>query len=90
MGLRIEWRANTGKYQSGESAYLGKVVVGGISWSSYYDQTSDETYNAAVLLPGIVIQDKNYTYERGKEIVEHAVNKWFQMCGLEVFVEEEG
>ena len=76
--MNIQWRTNTGRYSSGESAFLGKWKIGGYSYSVMARKDDPNVWDPYCRLPG---GDRNYpavaTEEDARNEVARLIHHWF-------------
>lgn len=74
------WKANTGKYTTGEVYWIGKINVG--AWFNPVVSKGEPTkYRAMIELPGIKMKEGTTDFnnaEDAKKRVEAAVATWFK------------
>ena len=78
--LNFKWKTKAGQYQSGESLYLNKILVGSYSWNISRSRGSTESnhYAGSIFLPSLHF--KNVYGEKSEEVkakVEKVINAWF-------------
>lgn len=76
--MEIEWEPQTGKYQRGEWARVGKVIVGSAYYSGMSGRDDLRKYACACDLPGIKQPSEHYvTIGEAKARLERMVRTWF-------------
>ena len=84
--MNIQWRKNTGRFSSGESAFLGKWRVGGYSYSVTARKGDPNVWDPHCRLPWV---NRDYpavaTEEEARNRVERLVRHWFD----NIFTEDE-
>ena len=78
--LNLKWKTNTGQYQTGESLYLNKILIGSYGWNSGRSRgsTNLDHYVGDVLLPSL--KNKRVIADEVEDIkikVEGIVDSWF-------------
>ena len=81
MKLNFKWKENTEQYQSGESLYLNRLLVGGYGWnaSRSRDESKDSTKNyvGQTTLPQATKSLYGENTDEIKTKIEHRVTAWF-------------
>jgi len=79
--LKFKWVRKTGKYQTGEVLFLGRVCVASYEWNAGRPQGQlDRTWIGHVLLPGLAEQSKTLYGEDTTEMksrIQGIVTSWF-------------
>lgn len=77
--MNIKWRPLTGPYQSGQEAYVGKIILGHVNYDSLRSRDDPKKYEATSTLPQIKINPSHFlTSEEAKAKVEYAIKFWFK------------
>jgi len=78
--LKIEWKAKTGKYETGDNAFVGKILIGSIGYDGARPRGSVEMFAASFRLPGIKGSLGHFKDDKAaKEKVEFAFRHWLKM-----------
>lgn len=74
----VTWKESKGKFASGETAFLGRWIVGGYCWGSFRDKDgNDLPYKATSCLPGLKPILGTYKDQEGaRRRVEIATEYW--------------
>lgn len=81
--LNFQWKETRLLYQSGESLYLGRILLASYSWNSNRskeDKTNDNDWVGEVNLPSLTFEAKRQygtTPEEIKARIEKTVTDWF-------------
>jgi len=82
MKLNFKWKENTRRFQSGESLYLNRILVGSYGWnvSRSRDESRDATkdYVGQTTLPQATQPIYGQAPDRIKAKIEHQVTTWFK------------
>lgn len=80
--MEYTWRVKTGQFQSGQSMYLNRILLGGYYWNGTQPQSAhDDSKNwvGELALPSLV---KGMIYGHSEENIraemERAANSWFK------------
>ena len=75
--MNIQWKKNVRRFESGESAYLGKWRVGGYSYSVSASRNDPNVWDLHCSLPGL---DRRYpavaTEEDARNGIERLIRHW--------------
>lgn len=80
--LNFQWKENKGQYQTGESLFLNRIMVGSYGWngtrsrSEPRDDTKDYLGNTTLPQMGKFLYGQ--TPDEIKSKIEHKVTAWFK------------
>lgn len=81
--MKLEWKTATGKYESGQNLFMGRVKVGTAHYSGMRSKGDPLAHACSCVLPGLKpINDRYVTIEEAKARVELAVEAWLEAAGL--------
>lgn len=78
--MQVVWKEATGRYQTGENAFVGKWQVASIFYDACRPQGNDAVYGVRVLLPGLKSLANQKTIEDAKQSAQRAIDYWFAEC----------
>lgn len=81
MKLNFKWKENTGQYQTGESLYLNRILVGRYGWNSTRSQSepkdSTKNYTGQTTLPQATSSFYGQTPDEIRPKIERHIRAWF-------------
>ena len=88
MKLNFHWKKKVGPFQTGESLYLNRIVVGGYYWNDTRPRGSSEeatTWNGIISLPSLKTKEVyGSTPDEVKTKIETVVKQWFKEALVKV------
>ena len=81
--LKLTWKRNTGKYASGETAYLGKWPVFSTCWDSCNSKDAKDKIKLYCKLPGIKPDLGNFPdWPDAKKKADSVIVHWIEGLDL--------
>lgn len=79
--MKLAWKPNTNKYQTGERLILGTIVVGGITW--FPIERNDPPWKVYLGLPGVKRIDLRFESDvEAKTYLEKLLKLWLEKATL--------